>query len=146
MPSARDDKDETQFHFQNDLLVRFSFQMFTSRIGGLPEVSTVNLSVLPYRLSQNFHFSAPFPAMAKPRAFRASDFNPRVKERVAAEMRVTHNLGSSWPEIATRYDMSEGITRLWSAGDMTTVAHHDRRGTTGHPRKLTAAEEGVILQ
>jgi GTPase SAR1 family protein len=32
-PSARDDRDETQFHFHNDLPVIFNFQMFTSRIG-----------------------------------------------------------------------------------------------------------------
>jgi hypothetical protein len=49
--------------------------MFVSRIGAFREVSTVNLRVLWCWLFQ-LSFSAPFPAMAKPCAFRASDFTP----------------------------------------------------------------------
>jgi hypothetical protein len=49
--SVRDDRDETQFHFQNDLPVIFNFQTLTSRIGIFREVSTVNLRVLSCGLS-----------------------------------------------------------------------------------------------
>jgi hypothetical protein len=89
----------------------------------------MKLRGLPCRLSLNFHFSVPLPARAKPRAFRASDFTARAKERIAAEMRVAHDLGSSWPEIATRDGMSEKTARSWSGEDMTPTSKHDRRDT-----------------
>jgi hypothetical protein len=92
--SARDDRDEARFHFQNDLPVRFNFQMFTSCIGAFREVSTISLRVLPCPLSHNFHFSASFPAMVRPRAFQASDFAPKTNEHITAEMRMGHDLSS----------------------------------------------------
>jgi hypothetical protein len=42
--------------------------------------------------------------------------------------------------------MSEKTAGPWSRGNMTPAAQHDRRGRTGRPRKLTAVEEGEILQ
>jgi hypothetical protein len=54
--SLRGDRDETYFHFQNDLPARFHFQLFTSCIGAFREVSTVNLRVLPCRLSLTISF------------------------------------------------------------------------------------------
>jgi hypothetical protein len=143
---GRNNRDEIQFHFQNDLPVRLNFQMFISCPGAFREVSTVNLRVFSRRLSLNFHFSAPFPAMAKPHAFWASDFTARAKERIAAEMRVAHDLGSSLPEICHPIWHVGEAARSWNWGDTSPAAQHNRRRTTGRPRKLMAAEEGEILQ
>jgi hypothetical protein len=91
VPITQNDKEKIEFHFRNDVPVRSNFQTFTSCIGAFRLVYTVYLRVLPVRFPHIFHFSAPFPAMAKPRPFRASDFTPRAKERIAAEMRVVHD-------------------------------------------------------
>jgi transposase len=69
-----------------------------------------------------------------------------AKERIAAERRVAHDLGSSWSEVATRYGMPEKTVRSWSGGDITPAAQHNRRETTGRSRRLTAAEKREILQ
>jgi hypothetical protein len=63
--SDRDDREETQFRFQNDLPERFNFQVFTSRIGAFREVSTVNLRVSPYRLLSQFSLFAAIPRDGK---------------------------------------------------------------------------------
>jgi hypothetical protein len=104
--SVRDDRDEIQFHLQKNYLwdsisnARFADRRFSRDFHREFESFTVSA------FSHNFHFSAPFPAIAKLRVFRASDFTPRVKERIAAEMRVAHDLRSSWPETTTRDCMS----------------------------------------
>jgi hypothetical protein len=91
VPITPNDREKTEFHFRNDVLMGSNFQMFTSCIGAFQLIYTVGLGVLLVRSPHNFHFSAPFPAMAKPRPFRSSDFNPRAKERIAAEMRAAHD-------------------------------------------------------
>jgi hypothetical protein len=91
LPITPNDREKIEFHFRNDLPVKSNFQMFTSCIGAFRLVYRGDLRVLPVRFPHNFHFSAPFPAMAKPRPFRASDFTPRATERIAAEMRAAHD-------------------------------------------------------
>jgi hypothetical protein len=115
------DREKIEFHFRNDLPVRSDFQMFTSCIGAFRVVYTVDLRILLGQFPHNFHFSTPFPAMAKPRPFRASDFTVRAKERIAAETRAAHDLGSSWPEIATRYGISEKTARSLFAAEFTCI-------------------------
>jgi hypothetical protein len=95
--------------------------MFTSRIGAFREVSTMNLRVSLCRLSLYFHFSALFAATAEPHAFLASDFTPRVKERIAAEIRVRHDL---------RLVLARGCHLIWYVGEDNQVmerGRYDRR-------------------
>jgi hypothetical protein len=109
--ACRSARDETQFDFQNDLPVRFNFQMFPSRLGASREIFTVNLRVLPCRLSLTI-FTFRRHSQRWTNLMHSGLLNPPPgRECIAAEMRVAHDLGSSRPEIATRYGMSEKTPR-----------------------------------
>jgi transposase len=83
--------------------------------------------------------------MAKPYAFRVSDFTPQAKERIAHEIAETRELGTSWPQVAGRYNVSERSTSAWTGKGMSPAAQHARRGSTGRPRLSTAEEEQEIF-
>jgi hypothetical protein len=54
VPIAPNDREKIEFHFRNDLPVRFNFQMFTSCINAFRLVYTVDLRILPGRFPHNF--------------------------------------------------------------------------------------------
>jgi hypothetical protein len=99
-------------------------------------------------------FSAPFrgwsasiqyPGMAKPYAFRASYFTAQAKERISHEIAEARELGTSWPQVAGRYDASERAASAWTGKDMSPATQHAQRGSTGQPRMLTEEEEQEIF-
>jgi transposase len=83
--------------------------------------------------------------MAKPYAFRASDFTPQAKERITHEIAETRELGTSWPQVAGRYNVSEYAASAWTGKDMSPAAQHAQRGSTGRPRLFTDEEEQEIF-
>jgi hypothetical protein len=80
--------------------------------------------------------------MAKPDAFRESDFNPQAKERITHEIAEARELGICWPQVAGRHGVSECTTSVGK--DMSPVAQHARRGSTGRPRLLTEEEQEIF--